>query len=70
MLKSNIPVNPYMDKLFRRMESGESVNYSTFGKEIFKQVELNETQNPMYLRSITPTNNSFKIYSDVKIGSP
>ena len=60
LYKNKINVNPYMDKLFRRADAGETINYSVFGKEIFKQIEQDEPKNPMYMRSTTPTTNNFK----------
>lgn len=44
MRGANVEVNPQLETLFRKNESGDEVSFLTFGKEIFKQVELNETK--------------------------
>lgn len=41
--KADVEVNPYLERLIRKNEAGDEVSFLTFGKEIFKQVEQNES---------------------------
>ena len=57
-MSNDIEINPYLHGLIRKNESGDQVNFLTFGKEIFKQVENEELKSNngigFYQRSETP----------------
>ena len=57
-MSNEIEINTYLQKLIRKNEAGDLVNFLTFGKEIFKQVENEELKNNngigYYQRSETP----------------
>ena len=70
-LKDNdVEINHQLNALIKKNESGDTQNYTKFGREIFRQIERSEGEHHHFARSLSPATNMTTINKALLNQSP